>query len=1049
MRPPSRRACPACGSVGGPADRFCGACGAELTGDVAPAQPASTPMTRSAASVAERRLVTVLFVDLVGFTPFAEERDAEEVRDTLARYFEIAEAVIGRHGGTVEKFIGDAVMAVWGTPVAHEDDAERAVRAGLELVDAVGALGPTFAARAGISTGEAAVTLGATGQGLVAGDLVNTASRLQSAAPAGTVLVGEATRRAASRAIAFEPAGEQHLRGKADPVAAWRAVRVVAELGGRNRRETLEAPFVGRSDELRLLKELLHATGREQRARLVSVVGVTGIGKSRLAWELSKYADGLVEDTWWHVGRCPTYGEGVTFWALGEMIRERVGLLETDDEATTRSRVGEAVREWIADDADRRWIEPALLTLLGIETSAAAPEQLFGAWRTFFERIAARGTVVLVFEELHHADLGLLDFIDHLLEWSRALPFYVLTLARPELLGRRPDWGAGKRSFASISLEPLADPAMRELLDGLVPGLPEPAASAIVGRADGVPLYAVETVRMLIDDGQLVATDGAYRPTGDLADLAVPETLTELVAARLDTLAPAERALVSDAAVLGQSFTTAALAAVSGIEAGALASLLRGLVRRELFTLDADPRSPERGQHLFVQVLVREVAYNTLARRDRTARHLAAARYFESLETDEVAGAFAAHYLAAYRNVPPGPGAEALAAQVRLALRAAAERAASLGSLDQAIAIAEQALAVTADPGEQAELLELAGQAASAAAHHDRAEELLRRSVALHRARGDRRAVARATAALGYVLLDAWRTDAALELLEPAAAELVDLVDDPGALAVGGTLARARFLAGASRETVEVADMVLDAAERLDLLPILADTLVTKGSALHDLGRPREGIALLKAGLELAESGDLHVTAFRARVNLGGALYDFDPDAGLRMSRENLAASRRLGRRDATVAYNAAWQATWCGDWDWALDVANDLLEVGLDREDRVMILALQVWIASWRGEPIAEVVAELERLGAGLDEPRDGQRAATRCEPRSPSRPAASRKPATRPARPAATRLRRPTTFGSPRGPRCGAGTGRGPGRPWKPSKRLERTVPSSMRRG
>ena len=588
-------------------------------------------------------------------------------------------------------------------------------------------------------------------------------------------------------------------------------------------------------------------------------------------------------------------------------------------------------------------LEPALLALLGIEAASAAPELLFGAWRTFFERIAARGTVVLVFEDLHLADAGLLSFIDHLVEWSRALPFFVLTLARPELMERRPDWGAGKRSFASVYLEPLPEPVMRELLAGLVPGLPEAAATAIVRRADGVPLYAVETVRMLLDGGKLVATDGAFRPIGDLLDMAVPETLTELIAARLDTLSPGERAVISDAAVLGQSFTTPALAAVSRMDGTALEQTLGALVRREMFTLVVDPAEPRARAAHFVQALVREVAYNTLAHRDRTARHLAAARYFESLGSDELAGACAGHFLAAHRNIPPGPEADALAAEVRVALRAAAERAVSLGSPDQAIAIAEQALVVTADPGEQAGLLELAGQAASAAAHHDRAEEFLRRAVALHRARGDRRAVARATAALGYALLDAWRDDAALELLEPAAADLADLADDPGALAVGGQLARARFLSGASRETVEVADTVLEAAERLDLLPILADTLVTKGSALHDLGRPREGIALLKAGLELAESGDLHVTAFRARVNLGGALYDFDPGAGLRMSRENLAASRRLGRLDVTVAYNAAWQATWCGDWDWAVAEVTGLLDAELDREDRAIALSLRI----------------------------------------------------------------------------------------------------------
>ncbi len=245
------------------------------------------------------------------------------------------------------------------------------------------------------------------------------------------MLVGEATFRAASGSIAFEEAGEQTLKGKHSPVPAWRALRVVAERGGRNRSEGLEAPFVGRNDELRLLKDLFHATGRERRARLVSVMGPAGIGKSRLAWEFLKYVDGLVETTYWHSGRSPAYGEGVTFWALGEMIRGRCGLLENDDEPTTRRKLSEAIAQWVPDEGERAWIEPALLTLLGIESGMGA-EQLFGAWRTFFERIASAGTVTLVFEDMHFADAGLLDFVDHILEWSRGQPIYIVSLSRPE-----------------------------------------------------------------------------------------------------------------------------------------------------------------------------------------------------------------------------------------------------------------------------------------------------------------------------------------------------------------------------------------------------------------------------------------------------------------------------------------------------------------------------------------------------------------------------------------------------------------------------------------
>ena len=378
-------------------------------------------------------------------------------------------------------------MAVWGAPTAHEDDAERAVRAGLELVDAVKGLGPEIQARAGVLTGEAAVTIGATNQGMVAGDLVNTASRLQSAATPGSVLVGEATQRAASRAIVFEEAGEQILKGKQAPVDAWRAVRVVAERGGRNRAETLEAPFVGREDELRLLKDLFHATSREKRTRLVSVIGPAGIGKTRLAWEFLKYLDGLVETVWFHDGRSPAYGDGISFWALGEIIRRRAKLLEADDEPTTRAKIKAMVAEHVPNPAEQRMIEPALLALLGVEPSPSGSDQLFAAWRTFFERLAASAPVVLIFEDFHYADTGLLDFVDHLVEWSRNVPIYVLTLARPELIDRRPSWGAGKRNFTSLYLDPLPEPAMRQLLAGLVPGLPASAVRSIVDRAGGIP----------------------------------------------------------------------------------------------------------------------------------------------------------------------------------------------------------------------------------------------------------------------------------------------------------------------------------------------------------------------------------------------------------------------------------------------------------------------------------------------------------------------------------------------------------------------------------
>ncbi|MBA3788048.1 MAG: adenylate/guanylate cyclase domain-containing protein, partial [Actinobacteria bacterium] len=262
----------------------------------------------------------MLFVDLVGFTTASEARDAEDTRELLTRYFELARTTIERYGGTVEKFIGDAVMALWGAPVAHEDDAERAVRAALELVAAVPELHGELQARAGVLTGEAAVTLGAQAQGMVAGDLVNTASRIQSAAAPGTVLVGETTRRTSEAAIAYDGGGLHELKGKTEPVTLWQALRVVAARGGEGRATGLEAPFVGRERELRLVKELFHATAEEGRAHLLSIVGIAGIGKSRLGWEFYKYFDGIVDQVWWHRGRCLAYGEGVAYWALADMI---------------------------------------------------------------------------------------------------------------------------------------------------------------------------------------------------------------------------------------------------------------------------------------------------------------------------------------------------------------------------------------------------------------------------------------------------------------------------------------------------------------------------------------------------------------------------------------------------------------------------------------------------------------------------------------------------------------------------------------------------------
>jgi predicted ATPase/class 3 adenylate cyclase len=925
------RACPACGAANDPDDRFCGQCGAALE-----------PGARApAAAEAERRLVSVLFGDLVGFTPLSEDRDPEAVRELLSNYFDTARRVIERYGGTVEKFIGDAVMAVWGTPVAREDDAERAVRSGLELVEIIAALGEGLAMRVGIVTGEAAVTVGAEGQGMVAGDLVNTASRVQSAADAGTVLVGERTRRASEAAIAYEDAGEHTLKGKSEPVPLWRAVRVIASRRGEGRATGLEAPFVGREGELRLIKDLFHAASDERKARLVSLIGIAGIGKTRLSAEFERYIDGLVGDVYWHRGRCLAYGEGVAYWALAEMVRMRAGIAEQEAPEDATAKLRETLEQHVADPDERAWVEPRLAPLLGLSDGASTDrEDLFAAWRLFFERLAEANPTVLVFEDLQWADTALLDFVDYLLDWSRNHPLFVLALARPELSDRHPGWGTTKRDFTSISLEPLSDDAMDALLEGLVPDLPAELRAQIRERAEGVPLYAVETVRMLIDRGLL---------EGEIESLEVPETLHALIAARLDDLGSTERRVIEDASVLGKSFTKDGLAALTGMDAQDLEPILATLVRKDLLTLQADPRSPERGNYSFLQALVQRIAHDTLSRKEQKARHLAAARYFEEswgTEDAEIVEVTAAHYLDAYRADPEAPDAAEIRAAAREALVRAARRAASVAATEQAQGYFEQAADLAEEPTLRAELLEQAGVMAENSGRPAVGAKLFEEAISLFTGQGLPHAAARVEAKLASVLWDEGQIDTAAERMARSFEILRGDEPDEDLAALAAQLARIRWFTGNAEAAAEPLEFALEIAESLYMPAVLSEALNTKNLLLMQKGRRQEAEALLRHSLRLAQDHGIQASAFRAQFNLSYHINGEDRyEEALEIDREALEQAQRRGDRGWAWAFlGHLRQGNYLlGNWD-ELDLTDEELGEMLEAGTRARLDLLAIY---------------------------------------------------------------------------------------------------------
>jgi class 3 adenylate cyclase/tetratricopeptide (TPR) repeat protein len=899
------RKCPSCGAVA-ESLRFCGHCGHVLE----PATGlASGGSVGTFVPVAERRVTSVLFADLVGFTPLSESRDAEDVRELLTRYFDECRKVIGRYGGTVEKFIGDAVMAVWGVPVAHEDDAERAVRAGLELVTTVSAMGddvgaPGLAMRVGVVTGEVAVTIGATAEGMVAGDAVNTAARVQSAAQPGQVWVDDITRSLSSAAITFEDTGNHELKGKAEPLRLWRAGSVVGEVGGGQRVDGLEAPLTGRDREVRLIKELFHATEESGRPKLVVLDGEAGIGKSRLGWEFEKYVDGLATTTRWHRGRCLSYGDGVAFWALAEAIRARLGLVEADTGQVVTDHLEQGLIEFVSDAGERDWLRPRLAVLLGVGAGAAFPrEDLFAAWTGFLERIAENVTaVVLVIDDAQYADDGLLDFTDHLLATGRA-PIFVLALARPQLLARRPDLG-GRRATA-IRLEPLDDAVMATLVDGLVVGLPAPVRDALVARADGVPLFAVETVRALIDRDLIIPKGGQYIPAEGidvgLEAIGAPASLQALIAARLDALNPDERRIVTDASVLGQAFTFDGLAALVPDEVN-LEDLLASLRRKEFFTVETDRFSGERGQYRFVQAVVRQVAYATQSKRDRKARHLAAADYLTAQPdpSDELAVVIAQHLLDAVDAASGGePETSNLVRRACGLLERAARRARSVGSPAEGGRLAQAALSHLQDPPDRARLLLLVAESAFDAGQYEAAitsasdATKIFDDLDLPVQSGMTAGVqARAMAAVGD-------NAGAIEIALP---RWQALAETSGAEVAQRTLAKALVQAHRYRgewdETALYAERLLLLAEAAGDPAAQLDAFTAMGIRYVIIGAPIAGTRMLQGAVEIARDNDLTTELARALNSLAAFALCRDLASSVEYGREGLEVAQRSGVKD-------------------------------------------------------------------------------------------------------------------------------------------------------
>jgi class 3 adenylate cyclase/tetratricopeptide (TPR) repeat protein len=863
----------------------------------------------------ERKVVSVLFCDLVGFTSQAETMDPEDVEALLRPYHERVRAELERHGGTVEKFIGDAVMALFGAPTAHEDDPERAVRAALAIRD-FGREGG-LELRVGITTGEALVSLDAQpseGEGMASGDVVNTAARLQSAAPVNGVLVDETTYRATRTVIDYGAHDPLEAKGKSRPIDVREALEARSR-PGMDIAHGARTGLVGREHELGVLVDALRRVLQSRRSQLMTLVGVPGIGKSRLVYELSQIVEADPQLITWRQGRCLAYGDGITLWALGEIVKAQTGIHEQDPPEEASAKARRSVEEVLEGESDASWVESHVLALIGLseesDLGGDRRNEAFAAWRRYFEAMADRRPFVLVVEDLHWADESLLDFLDELVDWVTDVPLLVVGTARPELLERRPGWGGGKLNATTLAVEPLSDDETAVLLGELLdrPVLAAEAQHALLERAGGNPLYAEQFSELFLEQGSAGA-------------LSLPETLQGIISARLDALPTEEKELLRDASVVGKVFWTGALRRDPTEVGAALHSLSRKAFVRQQRRTSVEGES----EFAFAHALVRDVAYAQIARADRAERHRRTAEWIESLGRTEDHAEMLAHHWRAALELAQAAGVESdeLAERAGEASGAAGDRAFALNAFATAAGHYGTALALAPedDPG-RPELLFNLGRSLFLAGDEG-ADEAFERARDAFVEIGDYGTAAECEA---FIARGWWfrgrRHDMMFEHLRAAEALIARAKPSPSVARVLGWLGRQEMLDGELESGLQHAGQALELAERFALDDLRVHALTTIGSAKAFLG-DMTGQEDLERAIAIGRAANSTMVA-GALNNLAVVIDLFDLGRVVQIQREALHEAERFG--DAPLIRflrgNLIPPFWILGDWEEALDTAD------------------------------------------------------------------------------------------------------------------------------